>query len=86
MESEHLMKALLEQKDGLARQIYSALQATHDFISTQTRDTSSQTLGSTIFKNWFCAQPKPQLKVTGGYALLLGSSIRKNYIKRRRVA
>ena len=37
MESEHLMKALLEQKDGLARQIYSALQATHDFISTQTR-------------------------------------------------
>jgi ATP-dependent Clp protease ATP-binding subunit ClpB len=43
VESEHLMKALLEQKDGLARRIFSkagvdntsALQATDDFISRQ---------------------------------------------------
>lgn len=43
VESEHLMKALLEQKDGLARRIFSkagidnssVLQATDAFISTQ---------------------------------------------------
>lgn len=43
VESEHLMKALLEQKDGLARRILtkagldntSVLQATDDFISQQ---------------------------------------------------
>lgn len=43
IESEHLMKALLEQKDGLARRIFtkagldntSVLQATDDFIDKQ---------------------------------------------------
>jgi ATP-dependent Clp protease ATP-binding subunit ClpA len=43
VESEHLMKALLEQKDGLARRIFSkagvdntsVLQATDEFISRQ---------------------------------------------------
>lgn len=43
VESEHLMKALLEQKDGLARRIFTkagldntaVLQATDDFISQQ---------------------------------------------------
>lgn len=43
VETEHLMKALLEQKDGLARRIFtkagidntSVLQATDDFISQQ---------------------------------------------------
>ncbi|GLT85256.1 hypothetical protein SLE2022_034500 [Rubroshorea leprosula] len=43
VESEHLMKALLEQKDGLARRIFTkagldnttVLQATDDFISKQ---------------------------------------------------
>lgn len=43
VESEHLMKALLEQKDGLARRIFtkagidntSVLQATDQFISGQ---------------------------------------------------
>lgn len=43
VETEHLMKALLEQKDGLARRILtkagldntSVLQATDDFISKQ---------------------------------------------------
>lgn len=43
IESEHLMKALLEQKDGLARRILtkagldntSVLQATDDFIAQQ---------------------------------------------------
>lgn len=43
VESEHLMKALLEQKDGLARRILtkagldntSVLQATDDFIAQQ---------------------------------------------------
>ena len=43
VESEHLMKALLEQKDGLARRIFSkagidntsVLHATDDFISRQ---------------------------------------------------
>lgn len=43
VESEHLMKALLEQKDGLARRIFakagvdntSVLHATDDFISKQ---------------------------------------------------
>lgn len=56
VESEHLMKALLEQKDGLARRILtkagldntSVLQATDDFISQQpkvTGDTSGPILG-----------------------------------------
>lgn len=43
VESEHLMKALLEQKDGLARRVFtktgldntSVLQATDDFIAKQ---------------------------------------------------
>jgi ATP-dependent Clp protease ATP-binding subunit ClpB len=43
VESEHLMKALLEQKDGLARRIFtkagldntSVLQATDNFIAQQ---------------------------------------------------
>jgi ATP-dependent Clp protease ATP-binding subunit ClpB len=43
VEAEHLMKALLEQKDGLARRIFSkagidntsVLQATDEFISRQ---------------------------------------------------
>ncbi|XP_057477537.1 chaperone protein ClpB3, mitochondrial-like [Actinidia eriantha] len=56
VESEHLMKALLEQKDGLARRIFSkagldnttVLQATDDFISKQPKvggDTSGPRLG-----------------------------------------
>ncbi|XP_057959540.1 chaperone protein ClpB4, mitochondrial [Malania oleifera] len=56
VESEHLMKALLEQKDGLARRIFtkaaldntSVLQATDDFISQQpkvTGDTGGPILG-----------------------------------------
>ncbi|XP_010417276.1 PREDICTED: chaperone protein ClpB4, mitochondrial [Camelina sativa] len=59
VESEHLMKALLEQKDGMARRIFtkagidnsSVLQATDDFISKQpkvTGDTSGQILGSSL--------------------------------------
>ncbi|TVU02890.1 hypothetical protein EJB05_51570, partial [Eragrostis curvula] len=59
VESEHLMKALLEQKDGLARRILSkagvdntsALQATDDFISRQPRvsgDTSGPIIGSSF--------------------------------------
>ncbi|VVB17271.1 unnamed protein product [Arabis nemorensis] len=59
VESEHLMKALLEQKDGLARRIFakagidnsSVLQATDVFISTQpkvTGDISGQILGSSL--------------------------------------
>lgn len=43
VESEHLMKALLEQKDGLARRIFTkagidnttVLQTTDEFISSQ---------------------------------------------------
>lgn len=43
VESEHLMKALLEQKDGLARRIFTKagidnttiLQTTDEFISSQ---------------------------------------------------
>ncbi|KAF5175418.1 Chaperone clpb protein [Thalictrum thalictroides] len=57
VESEHLMKALLEQKDGLARRIFtragldntSVLQATDDFINQQPKvagDTSGPILGS----------------------------------------
>ncbi|XP_068652200.1 chaperone protein ClpB3, mitochondrial [Aristolochia californica] len=57
VESEHLMKALLEQKDGLARRILtkagidntSALQATDHFISQQPKvvgDTSGPIVGS----------------------------------------
>ncbi|KAB1204688.1 Chaperone protein ClpB3, mitochondrial [Morella rubra] len=57
VETEHLMKALLEQKHGLARRIFakagldntSVLQATDDFISKQPRvigDTSGPILGS----------------------------------------
>lgn len=59
VESEHLMKALLEQKDGLARRIFtkagvdntSVLQATDEFITQQpkvTGDTSGPRLGSHI--------------------------------------
>ncbi|MCH89381.1 chaperone protein ClpB4 mitochondrial-like [Trifolium medium] len=57
VESEHLMKALLEQKDGLARRIFtkagldntSVLQATDNFIAQQpkvTGDTSGPIIGS----------------------------------------
>ncbi|KAJ4959383.1 hypothetical protein NE237_026494 [Protea cynaroides] len=57
VESEHLMKALLEQKDGLARRIFtkagidntSVLQATDDFISQQPKvigDTSGPIMGT----------------------------------------
>ncbi|XP_004501376.1 chaperone protein ClpB4, mitochondrial [Cicer arietinum] len=57
VESEHLMKALLEQKDGLARRIFtkagldntSVLQATDSFIAQQpkvTGDTSGPVIGS----------------------------------------
>eukprot|EP00268_Persea_americana_P034549 TRINITY_DN34176_c0_g1_i3.p1 TRINITY_DN34176_c0_g1~~TRINITY_DN34176_c0_g1_i3.p1 ORF type:complete len:934 (-),score=233.66 TRINITY_DN34176_c0_g1_i3:263-3064(-) len=57
VESEHLMKALLEQKDGLARRIFtkagidntSVLQATDQFISQQPKvvgDTSGPIVGS----------------------------------------
>ncbi|XP_062164323.1 chaperone protein ClpB4, mitochondrial [Alnus glutinosa] len=57
VESEHLMKALLEQKDGLARRIFtkagldntSVLQATDDFISKQPKvigDTSGPKIGT----------------------------------------
>ncbi|KAJ8751694.1 hypothetical protein K2173_025860 [Erythroxylum novogranatense] len=56
VETEHLMKALLEQKDGLARRIFtkagvdntSVLQATNDFISKQPKvmgDTSGTIIG-----------------------------------------
>ncbi|KAF5743358.1 chaperone protein ClpB4 mitochondrial [Tripterygium wilfordii] len=56
VETEHLLKALLEQKDGLARRIFtkagldntSILQATDDFISQQpkvTGDTSGPVMG-----------------------------------------
>ncbi|CAI9092627.1 OLC1v1027923C2 [Oldenlandia corymbosa var. corymbosa] len=59
VETEHLLKALLEQKDGLARRILtkagldntSILQATEDFISQQpkvTGDTSGPMLGSNL--------------------------------------
>ncbi|GJM90398.1 hypothetical protein PR202_ga06675 [Eleusine coracana subsp. coracana] len=59
VESEHLMKALLEQKDGLARRILSkagldntsVLQATDEFISRQPKvsgDTSGPIIGSSF--------------------------------------
>ncbi|PON74577.1 Chaperonin ClpB [Parasponia andersonii] len=59
VESEHLMKALLEQKDGLARRIFakagidntSVLQAIDDFISKQpkvTGDISGPIMGSNL--------------------------------------
>ncbi|CDP18785.1 unnamed protein product [Coffea canephora] len=59
VETEHLMKALLEQKDGLARRIFtkagldntSVLQAAEEFISQQpkvTGDTSGPILGSSL--------------------------------------
>ncbi|XP_062218406.1 chaperone protein ClpB3, mitochondrial [Phragmites australis] len=59
VESEHLMKALLEQKDGLARRIFSkagidntsVLQATDEFISRQPKvsgDTSGPIIGSSF--------------------------------------
>ncbi|XP_057800016.1 chaperone protein ClpB4, mitochondrial [Salvia miltiorrhiza] len=57
VETEHLMKALLEQKDGLARRIFtkagvdntSLLQSTDDFISQQPKvsgDTTGPIVGS----------------------------------------
>lgn len=57
VETEHLMKALLEQKDGLARRIFtkagvdnsSLLDSTNDFISQQPKvigDTSGPIVGS----------------------------------------
>ncbi|GKB33209.1 chaperone protein ClpB4, mitochondrial [Tanacetum coccineum] len=58
VESEHLLKALLEQKDGLARRILtkagldntSVLQATDDFIAQQpmVSDTSNPVLGTNL--------------------------------------
>ncbi|KAF9681299.1 hypothetical protein SADUNF_Sadunf06G0211500 [Salix dunnii] len=59
VETEHLMKSLLEQKDGLARRIFakigvdnsSALQITMDFISQQpkvTGGTSGPVVGSNL--------------------------------------
>ncbi|KAG6770805.1 hypothetical protein POTOM_026501 [Populus tomentosa] len=59
VETEHLMKSLLEQKDGLARRIFakigvdnsSALQITIDFISQQpkvTGGTSGPVMGSNL--------------------------------------
>ncbi|CAL9233969.1 unnamed protein product [Arabidopsis halleri] len=58
VESEHLMKALLEQKDGMARRVFakagidnsSVLQATDLFISKQPTvgDTGGQRLGSSL--------------------------------------
>ncbi|KAF0906060.1 hypothetical protein E2562_009069 [Oryza meyeriana var. granulata] len=59
VETEHLMKALLEQKDGLARRIFSKagidntsiLQATDEFISKQPKvvgDTSGPIIGSSF--------------------------------------
>ncbi|XP_047970648.1 chaperone protein ClpB4, mitochondrial-like isoform X1 [Salvia hispanica] len=55
VETEHLMKALLEQKDGLARRIFtkagvdntSLLQSTHDFISQQPK-VSGDTTGPIV--------------------------------------
>ncbi|RAL52795.1 hypothetical protein DM860_007563 [Cuscuta australis] len=60
VETEHLMKALLEQKDGLARRIFtkagldntSVLQATDTFIYQQpkvTGDTSGQVIGPHLY-------------------------------------
>jgi ATP-dependent Clp protease ATP-binding subunit ClpB len=57
VESEHLMKALLEQKDGLARRIFtkagldktSVLQATDDFISKQPK------VGNLMIDVFICA-------------------------------
>ncbi|KAK2969814.1 hypothetical protein RJ640_028094 [Escallonia rubra] len=54
VESEHLMKALLEQKDGLARRIFtkagvdntSVLQATDEFIAQQPK------VGTIIGSQW----------------------------------
>ncbi|KAK9101797.1 hypothetical protein Sjap_019051 [Stephania japonica] len=57
VESEHLMKALLEQKDGLARRVFtkagldntSVLQATDEFIAQQPKvggDTSGPIMGT----------------------------------------
>ncbi|KAF7089027.1 hypothetical protein CFC21_092082 [Triticum aestivum] len=59
VESEHLMKALLEQKDGLARRIFSkagidntsVLRATDDFIAKQPKvsgDTSGPVVGQSF--------------------------------------
>ncbi|KAI6680331.1 hypothetical protein NL676_034212 [Syzygium grande] len=59
VETEHLMKALLEQKDGLARRVLtkagldntSVLQAVDDFISQQPKvvgDTSGPIMGSNL--------------------------------------
>ncbi|CAN0888177.1 Chaperone protein ClpB4, mitochondrial [Linum grandiflorum] len=59
VETEHLMKALLEQKDGLARRIFtkagvdnsSVLQATNDFIDNQPKimgDTSGPIVGPNL--------------------------------------
>lgn len=57
VETEHLMKALLEQKDGLARRIFtkagvdntSLLQSTDDFISQQPKVYHAKRMG--LFDN-----------------------------------
>jgi len=65
VESEHLMKALLEQKDGLARRIFTkagidnttVLQATDQFIDGQPKVTQS-----TLF-NFVLMSPGRDLKI-----------------------
>ncbi|CAA7032954.1 unnamed protein product [Microthlaspi erraticum] len=71
VESEHLMKALLEQKEGLASQIFakagisnsSLLQATNDFISSQAKDIGDDSGQISTFTKWFCAQPQPKVSI-----------------------
>ncbi|CAA7038006.1 unnamed protein product [Microthlaspi erraticum] len=71
VESEDLMKALLEQKDGLASQIFakagisnsSLLQATNDFISSQAKDIGDDSGQISTFTKWFCAQPQPKVSI-----------------------
>lgn len=58
VETEHLMKALLEQKDGLARRIFTkagfdnttVLQATDQFISSQPKVITILSSNSRVLK------------------------------------
>lgn len=60
VETEHLMKALLEQKDGLARRIFTkagvdnttVLQATDQFISSQPKVITILYIMSRVEINW----------------------------------
>lgn len=63
VESEHLMKALLEQKDGLARRILTkagldnttVLQATDDFIAQQPKVHLSISANFIVYRGyWLC--------------------------------